>query len=88
MDVKRLMEKEDEMFRWIEKDRDGGCGWIDSVPDVKRRGKLNSYKIFSPKTLQPTSLWYAGRRRGGMSEKERSGGQKDGARDAGLEEMM
>lgn len=41
------------------------------VPDVKRGGKLNRYKIFPLKTLLPTSLQYAERRRGGVKESKR-----------------
>lgn len=55
--------------------REGGrvteFGGEDSVPDVKRGGKLNRYKIFPLKTLLPTSLQYAERRGGGVTESKR-----------------
>jgi len=58
------------MFWSREKDRYRGFGWVDLVPDVKRRGKLNSHEIFSLKTFLPASLQYAERRRGDVREKE------------------
>lgn len=69
-DLKRLMEREDKMFCRREKAGDTGFE-LDPVPDVKRGGKVSSYKIFSLKSLLPTSLQYAERRREGCKrEKE------------------
>ncbi len=58
------------MFCRREKERERGFGWIDLIPDVKRGGKLNSYKIFSLKTLLPASVQYA-EREGDRNVKER-----------------
>lgn len=43
-DLKRLMEREDKMFCRREKAGDTGFE-LDPVPDVKRGGKVSSYKI-------------------------------------------
>lgn len=64
------MEREDKMFWRREGGRVTEFGGEDSVPDVKRGGKLNRYKIFPLKTLLPTSLQYA-ERRGGVKESKR-----------------